>query len=224
MGACPGKDCPARGSFIYTGKWVKRHAAILNGGILVFLIMLIALACCERCGRYARVLPLELLPRKRYGIAVIEMAARAYVFGEKGLRQIVDALPTENGRVPWHSSLHRWLIGFGEKILDRHKEILHRFPPTAATLFSETGRRRGFDIRALFTALMLIVSPVKFHSPRRRDQLEAVGRLFAVAKRVSTESASLMAWAAEALPFLHVAIWDFPCFYSVTRLRRPRPP
>lgn len=77
----------------------------------------IALAQCELCGTRCRVLPCDALPRKTYGIAVIEHEVSAYSRGDRSLRQVAwDQLgdPT-----PAHTTLHGWTEGLGAYALGR---------------------------------------------------------------------------------------------------------
>ena len=225
-GICPGEGCTARESFAYTGKCVKRGAALIEAGTVVYCTILIALAQCKQCGRFARVLPIEILPRKIYGMQVIEAAMRFYVLTADSLRKAASLLPTNGQRYLWHTTLNRWLTGFGEKILDRHDEIQRRYPPPATALLSTAGKKSGISLGTLFLTATLFLAPVKYHTQRRKDQLLAVGRLLTVATRAyAKETAStLMSWAVEAIPAFNAVVWDFPCFYSVTSLRQAHPP
>ncbi|MBI3268742.1 MAG: hypothetical protein HYZ53_06950 [Planctomycetes bacterium] len=80
--------------------------------------LLLPLARCGECDRWARVLPIELLPRKTYALPVIETAARCYTSPDPcgpGLRPTVRRL----GKfAPVHSTLHHWTAGLGERALD----------------------------------------------------------------------------------------------------------
>lgn len=226
QGSCPKVGCGAKASFVYTGKCVKRTAAIISAAMLVYCTILLPLARCRECGRFARVLPLEILPRKLYGIQVIEAALRFYVLTADSLRKAVIMLPTNGERHLCHTTLHRWSIGFGEKVLDRHDEVQRRYPPTTSALLADASKKNGLTLRALFLTVTLFLAPAKYHSQRREDQLQAVGRLLMVATRAyAKETVSmLMAWAVEAIPAFNVVVWDFPCFYSVTALRHGHPP
>jgi hypothetical protein len=105
-GFCIG--CPAKGSFVYTGKSVSRGGVILSvSGDITYQNLWIPLACCSVCGRWARVLPQELLPRKTFGLLVIETAFRKYLDFPRSLRKAVTGIvvPSEHG--PCHSTLSR---------------------------------------------------------------------------------------------------------------------
>lgn len=225
-GICPGEGCTARESFVYTGKCAKRKAALIVADVVVYCTILIALAQCEQCGRFVRVLPIEILPRKVYGIEVIESALRFYVLTVNSLRKAAAMLPTNGERYLCHTTLHRWSIGFGEKLLDRHQEVQRRYPPTTAALLTEASKKRVLNLRALFLTVALFLAPAKYHSQRREDQLQTVGRLLTVATGAYTKetASTLMAWAVQVIPAFNVLVWDFPCFYTVTSLRHAHPP
>ena len=55
---------------------------------VVVVLATLVLACCARCGRRVRLLPLGILPHKRLGLAVIECLVTAYAKGSRSLRQV----------------------------------------------------------------------------------------------------------------------------------------
>jgi len=102
------EKCHSEDSYVFTNKKVPR-GGILPGmdGTITYRILLIPIACCCECGHYARVLPRELLPRKTFGVRVIEKTFRSYLFSERSLRKAVTGvvLPAEHD--PCHSTLSR---------------------------------------------------------------------------------------------------------------------
>lgn len=102
------EKCHAKGSFEYTGKSVSRGGVIsyADGGI-TYQNLQIPLARCNACGLWTRVLPMELLPRKTFGLQVIETSFRKYLFSPCSLRKAVTGIvvPAEYG--PCHSTLSR---------------------------------------------------------------------------------------------------------------------
>ena len=105
---CFCEECHATGSFVFTSKTVFRGSVIpLTGNEISHHILRIPLARCSKCGRWARVLPQELFPRKTFGVRVIEKSLRNYLFSLRGLRKAVTdiVLPAEHG--PSHSTLSR---------------------------------------------------------------------------------------------------------------------
>ena len=106
-GACDG--CGRKSSYFFTGKSVTRGAVVGNGDEHRprYRRLQIPLARCDGCGRWARVLPQDVLPRKTYGIGVIELGARRYVFTPDSLREAVRGITDRAEDGPHHSTLHR---------------------------------------------------------------------------------------------------------------------
>ena len=71
----------------------------------------IALARCPRCGTRPRVLPCDVLPRKRYALTVIGELSATYCTWRWGLRTVAWDLLGE--RTPSHATLHGWTQGLG---------------------------------------------------------------------------------------------------------------
>lgn len=114
----------------------------------------------------------------------------------------------------------------GEKALDRSEEITHRYPPTSAAALKETSDRTGRDIIGVFLQSPVLVSPLKYRSERRKDQLQAVMRLLIAAALMFADhpNDSVQRWNALLLPWFHVAVWDFPTVISKTPMQQARPP
>ena len=66
----------------------------------------IVLARCDRCGSRIRVLPYDILPRKLYGLAVIEVLVVEYAEGKKSLRMVAWGVAgnCRCARGEWHVS------------------------------------------------------------------------------------------------------------------------
>ena len=75
----------------------------------------IALARCPRCGTRTRVLPYDILPYKRYSLAVISALVSTYATWSLSLRRVVWDLLGE--RTPAHTTLHGWTEGLGAHAL-----------------------------------------------------------------------------------------------------------
>ena len=84
---------------------------------VVGVVATLALACCDRCGGRVRVLPSDILPRKLYGLSVIEHLVVAYAEGDQGLRRVAWNLAAE--RTPAFTTLHAWTEGLGAHALGR---------------------------------------------------------------------------------------------------------
>lgn len=105
-----------------TGSTVSRGLVLLEPDesdvpVMVRVDATIALARCEQCGTRCRVLPCDSLPRKTYGLAVIEHEVSAYSRGDRSLRQV--AWPQLGDPTPAHTTLHGWTEGLGAHALGR---------------------------------------------------------------------------------------------------------
>lgn len=85
--------------------------------VMVRVDATIALAPCELCGTRCRALPCDVLPRKTYGLAVIEHEVSAYSRGDRSLRQV--AWPQPGDPTPAYTTLHGWTEGLGGYALGR---------------------------------------------------------------------------------------------------------
>jgi hypothetical protein len=114
----------------------------------------------------------------------------------------------------------------GEKTLDRSDEIKNRYPPTTAAAFAESSRRTGIDLCAPFAASVGCVSPLKYRSERRKDQLRADMRLLIVAAILFADhpNDSLERWNEFLLPVFHVTVWNFPTGISKTPMQQAQSP
>jgi hypothetical protein len=89
----------------------------------------------------------------------------------------------------------------------------------------ESSRRAGIDLCAAFAAPVR-VSSLKFHSQRRKDQLQADMRLLIVAAILFADRPgdSLERWNEFLLPEFHVPVWDFPTAKTETPIQQLHPP
>jgi hypothetical protein len=110
----------------------------------------------------------------------------------------------------------------GEKALDRSEEIKHRYPPTSSAALTESSRRAGIDLCAAFAAPVACVSPWKYRTQRRKDQLQADMRVLTIAATLFVDHPvdSLQRWNALLLPRFHVSVWDFPTANLKTPMQR----
>lgn len=101
--------CHAKASFVFSGYDVERGGVIALGtdGRPRYQALSIPLARCTKCGRWARVLPIELLPRKIYGLRVIQQTMNRYLFTRRSLRKAVRGIVFPTGHAPRHSTLCR---------------------------------------------------------------------------------------------------------------------
>lgn len=108
--------CPrCQGGLELTRSQVVRQAIGVEGSET----LRVPLARCQgRCRGRFRVLPSDLLPGKVYSLEAVEAYARSYLHGSRGLRGAVSATETRATR-PHFTTLHGWLGGLGERVLDR---------------------------------------------------------------------------------------------------------
>lgn len=192
----------------------------------------IPLARCTTCKTTRRVLPLEILPYKTYGIAIIELSLRYYGFHiSDTLRFTTTTIKFHFGQAPNHSTLWRWSVGLGEKILCREPQILSNYAPPSSAILAQTTRSKGScDAADLFLNLILEAQPYvaqfKYRSERRFDQLLAVVRLFILAQQIfgKTTSSTLLLWNQLLLRDFFVPAWNFPCQITKTTLQQLHPP
>ncbi len=229
--------CGARGTLTFVGCWVKRGAVLLDGrGKTKHECLRVPLARCSVCNRSARVLSAELLPGRTFGLPVIEKAARSYVSSDPtgpGLRKVVKGL---GAHAPCYSTLHRWLDGLGERALDRQPRKpsppepsdpdTPPPPPTTAAMVAESARRIDPELPVAWARSFSIPS-WKYHTEKRRDQLEACARvLFAARHLFPDASSALLVWHLQLIELFGVTAWCFPTGFSCTpmQLRPQRTP
>jgi len=178
---CPARDCPqqAPGATLeLTGSTVDRTVLFLEKddyGVLVVVerTVKMALARCTVCKCRCRVLPADILPRKLYSLAVIELSIRLYNRGDLSLRAVVwDELYGE--RTPMYTTLHGWSEGLGAYWLGR---CVGEVPGTlpAAGILAELQCRYA-QIKNL-RQMPISVDPRRYRSEARRQRLEACKRL-----------------------------------------------
>ncbi|MBF0104866.1 MAG: hypothetical protein HQM16_06020 [Deltaproteobacteria bacterium] len=224
-GDCVCPQCKASNQLYFTGKRVARGVVWLSDNLIPdYQRELFPIASCHRCGFSPRVLSCEVLPRKTYSLPVIEHFIQKYVPVDAeghSLRQVVGA--TEGDR-PHFSTLHRWLAGLGERVLDRLyqpkpakiKSDSGRLGsstliPTAA-LFAETEKKLSRSIDELWQKNFCITD-WKYKSIKRYDQLLACLKLIFMAFSLFTDSSQpqpLTKWNAWLIDYFHVAAWYFP--------------
>ncbi|MBK8978162.1 MAG: hypothetical protein IPM29_19835 [Planctomycetes bacterium] len=136
--------------------------------VAVSLVILVAIARCTRCRTRARVLPCDVLPRKVYGLAVIEHAVALYAVGDRSLRQVAWSLLGET--TPAHGTLHGWTEGFGAYALGRPGGDAGGAPMSR---FVAEAEARVPEIAGTMRA-HVDVDPRRYRSEARRDRLAAL--------------------------------------------------
>jgi hypothetical protein len=174
-----------------------------------------------------RVLPLELLPLKTFGIELIQFTMHKYLFYVMSLRVAVKAVATPAEHSPAHSTLHRWLSGLGEKILDRSTPIYPASQVPTSAVLAQTGRILSQDVTGKFLTINPVISLDKYRSQRRYDQLVAVARLLVLAMLLfsaTVESVQLLEWNRLLLSHFYVAVWNFPSTNAGTSMQQAQAP
>jgi hypothetical protein len=129
--------------------------------------VIIAVARCADCGARSRVLPSNVLPRKVYGLSVIEQLATRYVAGDGSLRGVAWSLLGD--RTPQHTTLHAWTEGLGAHALGRDRTSTE---PHSAMVAETTARWPQVASVAVPS-----IDPRRFRSEPRHERLAAVARL-----------------------------------------------
>jgi len=179
-----------------TKSTVERGLSLLEvdaSGVSTALVIrgVLALACCDHCGSRPRILPCDVLPRKRYGLSVIEYQTAAYVEGDKGLRSVAWSLAGE--RVPAFTTIHGWTEGLGAHALGRAAgEVAGSRPHTA--LVAETGAH----VLETRDVVEPAVDERCYRSEARHERLAAVAHLLLVAVLATGASSplALASWCA----------------------------
>ena len=146
---------------------------------MVAVVAVVAICRCGRCKARFRVLPSDVLPRKTYGLAVIEHEVSKYAQGQLSLRQV--AWGQLGNRNPAHTTLHGWTEGLGAHALGRPGgeaggAPMSRFEAEAESHVPETTAAMRVDVQP---------DPRRHRSEPRRDRLVAVIRTMAMVTAVA---------------------------------------
>jgi hypothetical protein len=206
---------------VYLGRWVARGSRWPGCGGIEDRQTPVPMCRCAVCQKCFRVLPLEIAPFKSYTWPVIETACATYAAADRpteSLRQTVARLGTNP---PHPSALHGWLGGLGARALGRLDR--HALGPPAAALITESATRLRRELPVWWTQPQP-VSPPKYRSAQRRDQLEACTRLFEAAGRLFPHAAyPWSAWEGWLESRFHVTAWGFPARFPCTAIQHQPP-
>jgi len=230
-----GKVCHRRASapvclkatLVFTSRTVVRGTVIANksGDLNHHVNLNIPLSKCKNCGMWVRVLPLELLPYKRYSITIIAASIDRYVHSLASYRKSCADITISNAPSLAHTSLYRWISGLAEKLLDRDPAIMHKYPPPSSLAIAQTERLLSREIHTSILHTPVLICPDKYRSENRHDQLRAVTRFLMVASLLfGAQQDSLQKWNELLLPSFFVAVWDFPSSFLETPLQQVHPP
>lgn len=156
-----------------TGSTVSRGLVLLEPDesgvpVMVTVAAIVALAQCERCKTRRRVLPCDALPRKTYGLAVIDHEVSTYSQGDLSLREVAWGQLGE--RTPAHNTLHGWTEGLGAHALGRPGGEIGGAP--MSRLLAEAGPRVPGIAEAKRNDQT--PDPRRYRSEARRERLAAV--------------------------------------------------
>lgn len=158
------------------------------------ITIVVARAECAVCGSKPRLLPSDVLPRKRYSLPLIEHAAAEYARGGKGLRKVVGWI---HGDGPTHATLHAWTEGIGAYGLGRDVHVLLGDPFSA--VLAETLKRRP-DLKSVIDADPPAVDERRYRSRERKERLAAMARLLMIARALAASSLFPFSdWRAQSL-------------------------
>jgi len=123
---------------------------------------------------------------------------------------------------PVHSTLWRWLAGLGVRALDHgavHRVAVYRELPPVSSLIAESEKRLGTKLGKVWQQHFRIAC-WKYHSERRREQLEACARVSAAARHLYTEALHPFSeWHGQLIEWLDVAAWAFPTGLACTDMQ-----
>lgn len=155
-------------------------------------VVSIALARCPNCKGRFRVLPCDILPRKKYSFTLIVHLVGEYDQGDKGLRAVVYGLL---GCSPAHSTLHGWTEGLGAYVRGRLDGESPGGLPWGVVL-EETARHvRGVRRE---TQRRRTVNARRYRSEERRLRLVAVAMFLAIGNLVG----GVVEWHARIVKWL----------------------
>ena len=180
----------------------------------------IVLARCPRCGTRARVLPYDVLPYKRYSLAVITELVSTYTTWSASLRSVVWDLLGE--RTPSHTTLHGWTEGLGAHALGLPGGEIGGVP---FSRFVVDAQARVARLAQVMQA-PLWVDERRYRSEARRERLAGMAMLIAVAGLVAGErdSSSLAQCRRLALVWSNSCVLVFPSQFPCTAIEHGRCP
>jgi len=171
---CPKNAC-TKGSLRLTPWLVSRHAVVfVELNHTEYRDTPVPLAICEVCGARPRVLPVEFLPFKTYSLPVIEQSIKGYSTLESGLRKVVGSI---EGVAPHYSTLHGWVSGLGDRVMDRVPQADERmatvqpFLLPTASIVAETAKRLDSGLMQRWTETQPEIPKRKYQSDFRKERL-----------------------------------------------------
>jgi hypothetical protein len=180
---CP-RDARLPGaSLSILGSRVDRPVVVLvhDGHELVATrrVLSVALVLCGICAGRFRLLPADVLPYKRYGLAVIASIGSVLVEANESLREA--AWSTHTGRTPAHSTVHAWTEGLGAFVLGRSFGCLPDAHPYHSIVAVIDARWSALEMRSLRPPL---IDPLRYRTAARGERLAAVAGILTLAPAV----------------------------------------
>ena len=177
----------------------------------------LALARCRHCGCRQRVLPCDVLARKRYALSVIGAQLAQYSEGQWSLREVAWDLLGE--RTPSPSTLHGWSEGLGAHVLDWVGSVGHGAP--FGRVLAQWLKREP-QLSALWHAPAPPVDPRRYRREERRERLAAVAHLMGFALAFSGAAVPEALGRCRALSLLDspMPTLGFPSRWSCTGIQQ----
>jgi hypothetical protein len=164
---------------VLTSELRYRSVVSLRDGEAVFERLKVPLVRCPATHR-SRVLPADIAPRKVFTPSVQVATVSAHVEENRPLRKAARAV---GGVAPHHSTLHGWCGGMGDMAGGRGQAG----PGVAIGVARvEVERRTEVDVAGEW-ARPVEISPERYRSEQRREQLENAARVILLARQVASE-------------------------------------
>lgn len=158
--------------------------------------ILLAVVVCNRCSRKARLLPCDVIARKRYSVRVIVYLALLYSRWQEGLRKVVVSVYEES---PSFTTLHEWTRGLGAHALGRDLDAA--LGDSFSAVLAESTKRVP-SIHAAASAPPPFVDERRYRSQAQRERLSAMAKLLLIAAAYAPNiECSLLCWRQGALRF-----------------------
>jgi len=179
-----------------------------------FRSIVIAIVSCSSCRRRTRALPCDLLPRKTFGLPVIERGCAEYGRGDKTLRAVAWGTPGD--RVFSHATLHGWTEGLGALASGREAKGTAT-PVPASRILAETKARSPWVDTVV--DLFRPVNERRFRSQDRCERLAAVASFLEISTAATGVAAPerMTAWRRLAIAWTGHDLLGFSARIYCTR-------
>lgn len=176
--------------------WVDLVKDDFDAFVAIALTILLAVVVCEKCSRKTRLIPCDVIARKRYSVRVIAYLTLLYSGWQEGLRKIVVSV---YGESPSFTTLHEWTKGLGAHALGRDLDAALS-DPYSAVLAEST--KRAPSIKTAASAAPPFVDERRYRSPAQRERLAEMAKLLSIAATYAPNvECSLLSWREHTLRF-----------------------